>query len=1200
MNRFLTSNPAERTRLYFFGSLFLVLIAALSVAYAIGVANGRRNAATAYLTAEARNLLNAVATFTPTPTASATGTETPTATPTATFTPSPTATATALPASPEEWAERFQRLATAGLNAIAEADFTTDRATAVVQRMAQEQLLHFVPVSFYELSTVPWAALVTPRTPEGEALPVLFWRESNDGNRIHSQTLLPALAQTAGALDYTALLDGVAIGLWRIDAGGRGHLLLVERPGSKPLLAVYVLSQPAPAADYVVTWRSDREPLWSVQAAGSEVSLDTSAGELLPALDITAPLPPTGVLRAAVGTRERLIEQPPFARQWALTRWTPFYGEPGAAGTGYRLANAALRSTPLTALDQLLAMVQSGAVNEVTVYASRFDLFDQAVELGLAAPGLWLAVYLDEANQPLLGNAITPRLRFFDNANRRRTYNAFFEQDDTGFYRLASLAPADTFVTDLVTPAPALPSPTITPTPRADTSTAPTAQSGITATAAIDTAQLITDILAVATASVGEEGLVLVPTNTPTETPTGTATPTDTPTITPTPTASDTPTVTATPTATETATPTETPTATNTPLPIPPIPPEAVAPLGGTTFLVEPARLRGGPSTTALVIASVDNGVWVELFGMTQSGQWLLVRVSQTLEGATGLLGWIFRDLVIPDGDVTGLPLFLDDGLPVTPFPPTATFTPGVPTATETPTIVPTPVLNQPAAQPGRENGGVPGPEGDEQIFTVTGESVPAAPLGPLPVTAADGRALTLRVENAQVQLWGGLLAAPAAGWVAAPAELLWPGSQLHVRGQPADGDANSIVATTVRIAAAPTQERAIVLSFPALAAAVGQGTAVALLGSREEPGVYLLDNSGTVQQLWGVEDAAYWVSADPRTGLLVPAPESATGSNSFNWVREDGSGVQILMQPFYRLRGVAGDAYGGVWWVESPQATLDQWQLWHFDGLTGRITLRLQADGALFATGSRLVKPTLAPMLLMAQPDRPATPGEVTLLLDTTDNVTQARYTGLFRVTLRIDASGRGEVTAPPQVLLAPGEYQGRLLNAEHTRLAFLAHDEEQLGLRTGKPPPANVLRLLTLSGRGANTIRTVEGAQTDFEFLAPDLSWQGADRLFALRSRYAPGNGSALDRFGIVTVQLPATGSPGTDPGASTTYLLPDQKTLRDFTPCRDSPNALLIAADVAGNLELDRWDGVNAPQPLFGLPPNLTRVFLCWRTG
>src|SRR6185369_2557473 len=112
-------------------AIVLVSVLALVVAYFAGVASGRRNAASAYLTVEARNLARMVATFTLTPTASATPSPTATGTPLPTFTPTSTSTPTATPASAEEWATRFQTLATNGLNEIPITEFDSDRALAL-------------------------------------------------------------------------------------------------------------------------------------------------------------------------------------------------------------------------------------------------------------------------------------------------------------------------------------------------------------------------------------------------------------------------------------------------------------------------------------------------------------------------------------------------------------------------------------------------------------------------------------------------------------------------------------------------------------------------------------------------------------------------------------------------------------------------------------------------------------------------------------------------------------------------------------------------------------------------------------------------------------------------------------------------------------------------------------------------------------
>ena len=40
-------------------------------------------------------------------------------------------------------------------------------------------------------------------------------------------------------------------------------------------------------------------------------------------------------------------------------------------------------------------------------------------------------------------------------------------------------------------------------------------------------------------------------------------------------------------------------------------------------------------------------------------------------------------------------------------------------------------------------------------------------------------------------------------------------------------------------------------------------------------------------------------------------------------------------------------------------------------------------------------------------------------------------------------------------------------------------------------------MLRVLTLEGRGASTIRTVYATENRFEFLAPNLAWQGNKHL-------------------------------------------------------------------------------------------------------
>jgi hypothetical protein len=305
------------------------------------------------------------------------------------------------------------------------------------------------------------------------------------------------------------------------------------------------------------------------------------------------------------------------------------------------------------------------------------------------------------------------------------------------------------------------------------------------------------------------------------------------------------------------------------------------------------------------------------------------------------------------------------------------------------------------------------------------------------------------------------------------------------------------------------------------------------------------------------------------------------------------------------------------LWWIEIPQATLDTWQLWHYDAHAARITLIFQAAGDLFRQGNRIVSATLTPILLHVQPDQTNPPRHATLLVDTLDYNTQAPYSGLFRLNLDIGVEGesRGRINGDPQLLLPPGEYRGSLaLSSDQARLAFPYYDAAQPSLTAGETLPENTIRLLTLAGRGANTIRPVYAAESQFEFLDPHLAWQNNDRLLAVRSRFAPNGladldgatqrvpGPLRDRFGLVAVQLAApaaVGSQNTTPAVVASHQLPEQRSLKDFASCRNTPNALLIVQDASGNLELDRWDGANPPQPLFGLPANLTRVYLCWQS-
>ncbi|MEZ4731797.1 MAG: hypothetical protein R3E79_32150 [Caldilineaceae bacterium] len=110
--------------------------------------------------------------------------------------------------------------------------------------------------------------------------------------------------------------------------------------------------------------------------------------------------------------------------------------------------------------------------------------------------------------------------------------------------------------------------------------------------------------------------------------------------------------------------------------------------------------------------------------------------------------------------------------------------------------------------------------------------------------------------------------------------------------------------ATGARIAVAPPWNGLRALRHPALANAVNGNTFMALLGRRDGPGIYLLEKSGTVQPLWADENRAAWLSEDVKAGILLLAPDTTAGLNSFSWVRTDGSALRVFAQPFIDLRG--------------------------------------------------------------------------------------------------------------------------------------------------------------------------------------------------------------------------------------------------------------------------------------------------------
>lgn len=631
-----------------------------------------------------------------------------------------------------------------------------------------------------------------------------------------------------------------------------------------------------------------------------------------------------------------------------------------------------------------------------------------------------------------------------------------------------------------------------------------------------------------------------------------------------------------------------------------------VPPLTGVTFVTEPARLRGAPTFDTIVLTAVDNEVPVEVFGITEAGDWLLIRVN-------GTLGWMFIDLILINGDPALLPRYRTDGTPLdpaAPAPPTAPAAAAALLNTNTPTETPpptatatplsTPELVEPQVVAPATERQPPGPSAGDNIMTINGGSIPANPLADLPVLTEDQQRLTLRLDSAVIQIWGGLFGDPEAGWVSASSELLWEGARLYVVGRALPDEPRVWMVDRVRVVALPAVPRSSLLTFGPLAESVANNNFMAFLGSEIANGVYLLGRGGVAQPLWGAERDAMWLGSELEDGMIVATADLATGRNGFTWVRTDGSAIQIAAQPLYRIRGITGDERTGVWWIEEPQALLDQWQLWHYDPRIQQVQLRLQANRERFTSPGTTV--SLSPMLLGVSGLRATEtidePQLITLYLDTIATRSQQPYQGLFQLQLRLPATGVAEIVDAPQRLLVPDTYRGPVrLSPDGTQLAHLAYDETLPGLATSTRTPPNTLRLLSLQAADRGTVRVVYTVNNNEEFLAPNLEWLGNDRLQLVRSRFEPGSTVNLDRFGVVDLRLPTGGNRGAI--VTNNYVLRRGYSLRDTTVCRGDQSYMMIEENDIGAVELVRWDGEAAAVPLFGLPGYLTRPLLCWQS-
>ncbi len=1191
----------------------IVVIAALfvlAVTYFAGFQRGNIRVEQIQLTATAEQASQVsvrVETIEPTPTPSDTPTPTSSPTPVPTLTPTLTFTPTPLPASLEEWSARFQEQSTAGLNSMTALDFSPQRAQALLRRMAQAQSLVYVPISYNELSSTPWSALVVPRTPNGEAIPVLFWQEPNAGNRVQSQLLLNLFPLVDGRTDYTRLLSGLSQGSMVLDDDGLFYALLIERPGRVAgrgaLLTAYLLKQTDPAGGFTAEWRSEDDGSWNLEAEGSTVLLEDVDGQSLPDIVASAPLAGSD-LRSQLNASNAWVEHPLFARQQVVTRWSAVKedGETGGDGmVAYRLKDAELAPSPLTAFGLALERLQAGDVTTAATYANRIDLIQRAFELGMGSPGAWLASYVDEDGEPVPDTEVTNRLRIFDNADRSRIYDATFESDETGdqiVYRLSELAPASPYVGfNWVTPAPALPTPTATAT------SSPTPVAAGSDGLPIDAEAALSETLPIGGAIGADvDSGVLVPTVTPepTSTPTVTLTPTitetPTPAQSPTPTPSRTPTPPPTPTATATAT--VTPTPTETPLPIPQIPPDLPAPLTGQMYLFETARLRGSPGLDSVVLASVENETPVGIFGITEAGDWYLIRIPS--QG--NVLGWMFGELVFTIGDLSVLPRYRADGSPL--IPPTPA--PSTPTPTPTATPRTTPQVRMPSVQ-NEDVAPAPVPAVGEFVLELSADTDVSNVRSPMDVIDVNGNPMQLDLAEAQIEMWSSLASPQADGWAPMAAQLMPPGAQLYAASfgsstaeRSDSGAVPLVLADRVRVVGGPDSPRVEMLDGSDLAGLVADGNAVALIGGKELPGLFLLDALGTLQQRWPEVNSAAWVNGDPAAGIVLASVDSQVGLDGFSWLRLDGTGLRIKAQSFHTIHGIAGDPYGGLWWIETPRADVDEWQLWHYDPIEAKVTRRLVADGRLFDNAN----PAVSPIVLAVTPSfgkgDPGRIESVELIVDTFDRVSQASHMGVQRFTVSIDEEGVGKVEGLPQQLVANGSYADTpRISPYQDRMAFLAHDAARPGLTAGRIVPPNVLKLLSLDPEGPSIVRTLYSVGTDFEFLAPNIKWLNNDRLLLARSRFGLDEGWVTDPFSLVQVDL--TEQEGRSSVTIRSAPLPALGSLRDYVVCRFDQTALLMLEEAEESLLLLRWDGDDEQslRPLFRLPTPFTQSHLCWQT-
>ena len=78
----------------------------------------------------------------------------------------------------------------------------------------------------------------------------------------------------------------------------------------------------------------------------------------------------------------------------------------------------------------------------------------------------------------------------------------------------------------------------------------------------------------------------------------------------------------------------------------------------GVVFVFESALLRDAPHISAKILAELSNETNVDIFGVTENGYWVLIRVPSL----DNQVGWVERDLVFTTADIGNAPAYRDNG----------------------------------------------------------------------------------------------------------------------------------------------------------------------------------------------------------------------------------------------------------------------------------------------------------------------------------------------------------------------------------------------------------------------------------------------------------------------------------------------------------------------------------------------------------